>query len=161
MSGDGTDRTKKVQEYMMSAYIVADNTIEKILNGIQLFDFKIGPKDKDMRDYFESQKFCILRKIGDDLYKLNRKSVNFRYNERAKSPRYNGVIRLHDKIEYFKPVNISELVQIKKAIDCYLYQSCEGNCSKSKLYKQVELLGYTIASEIVDRMPEYQAAEWG
>lgn len=51
--------------------------------------------------------------------------------------------------------------QVLKSFDCYLYQSCEGNCYKLPLYKAIEALrdkwGYYIATN----QPAYEDADWG
>ncbi len=48
-----------------------------------------------------------------------------------------------------------------KAIQCYCYQCLEGDVPERALFKRVEETLNFLAREIVEAMPEYEAAEWG
>lgn len=50
--------------------------------------------------------------------------------------------------------------QILKSFDCYLYQSCEGNCYKLPLYKAIQSLRDKWGAYIAENQPEYENAEW-
>ena len=50
--------------------------------------------------------------------------------------------------------------QFLKSLRCYLYQSCEGDCYETGLYKALEQLSYELAYFIATSQPEYDLAEW-
>ena len=50
--------------------------------------------------------------------------------------------------------------QILKSFDCYLYQSCEGNCYKLPLYKAIQSLRDKWGGYIAQNQPEYELAKW-
>ena len=50
--------------------------------------------------------------------------------------------------------------QFLKSLRCYLYQSCEGDCYDSELYKALDLLSLELAYFIATNQPEYELAKW-
>lgn len=50
--------------------------------------------------------------------------------------------------------------QILKSFDCYLYQSCEGNCYKLPLYKAIQSLRDKWGAYIAQNQPAYELANW-
>lgn len=50
--------------------------------------------------------------------------------------------------------------QILKSFDCYLYQSCEGNCYKLPLYKAIQSLRDKWGGYIAENQPAYELAKW-
>ena len=50
--------------------------------------------------------------------------------------------------------------QILKSFDCYLYQSCEGNCYKLLLYKAIQALRDKWGGYIAQNQPMYELADW-
>ena len=50
--------------------------------------------------------------------------------------------------------------QFLKSLRCYLYQSCEGDCYESKLYKALDQLSLELAYFIATNQPQYELAEW-
>jgi hypothetical protein len=50
--------------------------------------------------------------------------------------------------------------QFLKSLRCYLYQSCEGDCYESKLYKALDQLSLELAYFIATNQPEYELANW-
>lgn len=57
---------------------------------------------------------------------------------------------------YMKPWHY----QILKSLDCYLYQSCEGDCYKLPLYKAIQSLRDKWGGYIAENQPEYNEAKW-
>lgn len=106
-------------------------------------------------------------KIFNELMKLNIESLKCRY-----PVEYSNMI---GHVEYIAECDIWKRnvynndgcpvmerwhYQILKSLDFYLYQSCEGDCYKTKLYKSIESLrdlwGYYIARNHI----AYDIAEW-
>lgn len=50
--------------------------------------------------------------------------------------------------------------QVLKSLDCYLYQSCEGNCYELPLYKAIESLRDKWGYYIAENQPGYNEADW-
>ena len=50
--------------------------------------------------------------------------------------------------------------QFLKSLRCYLYQSCEGDCYESKLYKALDQLSLELAYFIATNQPQYELADW-
>ena len=124
----------------MSSFVVEYKTINKIL---MYYAKKTGAEFKSIEE---------LTGFGKELLKLNIDAVNQRYNEKTNYD-------FAEKFE-FKEIQCNEF-EILKALHCFTYQCSEGNIPNKKLYKQMVELENGIAFEIIDKMPEYQKAEWG
>ena len=48
-----------------------------------------------------------------------------------------------------------------KAMHCWLYQCSEGDVPCTQLYGKIEKVARRIVMEIINEMPEYNAAPWG
>lgn len=123
----------------MSAYLVDSITIDRFLSGYS----------RSVKDWkpIEDNK---LSEIGKGFLKLNRKAVNYRYNEKQRYPEY-----------AFKKVFNVPLSWSIKAGNCLKYQCSEGNFDKTKVYKEIEEYLFTLAMHLINNMAEYDAAPWG
>ena len=125
----------------MSAYIVTNEAMDRFLTAYA--ETRYTPPTHDE-----------LTDLGRKLFKLNTQAVNYRYDERKHAPRYsylhNGMIR--GKLM---------LVRGFKAGHCLHYQCSEGRFPGTRMYRAIEDMTASIASTIIDSMPEYQAAPWG
>ncbi len=139
----------------MSTFLVEDKTIHKIINILDL-QIRKSPwlKNKfreelgiDFEDYDKGWK----TKLGQKMWDLNQLSLGYRYGD--------------DKQEHvyrFSPV-LCTPVQAYKAMQCWLYQCCEGKIpEESKLYKFFDdVVIKHAANLIITSMPAYENAEWG
>lgn len=66
------------------------------------------------------------------------------------------VYDMENGVKFMKPWHY----QVLKSFDCYLYQSCEGNCYKLPLYKAIEALRDKWGNYIANNQPEYEEANW-
>lgn len=66
------------------------------------------------------------------------------------------VYDIENGVKFMKPWHY----QVLKSFDCYLYQSCEGNCYKLPLYKAIEALHDKWGYYIANNQPEYEEADW-
>jgi hypothetical protein len=144
---------------MMSAYIVADKTINYIVNWLdreleeaygtlyirqKLMELGICPRIQDWTEI-----------LGHEMFQLNIRAVDARYGSgEAKKFR-----PLDYRYRVTKPV---PLVQVLKSLQCWLYQCNEGDVPTTALYglfdNDVQLY---LMTEIIDTLPEYQNAIWG
>ena len=88
------------------------------------------------------------REVGQILVDENYRSVNYRYSENGEP-------------EEFAPdytVRTLSPVEVIKACDCYLYQSCETpDWKETEAYAIVRM----IRERAIRRLPGYEKAEWG
>ena len=134
----------------MSAYVVSNDTINRIVTYLEKDNSEnrwdrdmlakaagIPPTDPNFAD-----------KLGEQLLLLNVDSVNRLYNEQDAPQDYE-----------FKRIPCSKM-QLFKTLSCYLYQSCEGDCDKTALFKAVDRMQFSIAKSIIYDLPAYEYAEW-
>ena len=137
----------------MSAYIVSDNTIHAIVKGLEKYQ---------QFEYYEAENFNSAKyrrsiiidlqqmrnDIGQSLLDENYRSVNYRYREEEKAPKYS-----------YKDVEINEGVLLG-CINCYIYQACEtDDFFESKLYRSL----LHLKDAMLERMIQAQGYEipWG
>lgn len=127
----------------MSAYILSEKIINKIVNGAAGYSQYVRLAGellclKDAQD---------LEKIGQILTDENYRSVNYRYNERDDSPKFTHL----QTLENFSPV------EMLKALDCLEYQSCEHPEWKgSRAFTFV----CHIRGAAISNLPGYDEAKW-
>jgi len=128
----------------MSAFIVDTKTMHRvvwaIVNNTKSFAGMTIEQDGASR-------------IGQRLFQLNAAAVNYRYgdDEVVQDIRYS-----------YRPQPMTMPVQAYKAIQCFLYQCSEGEqFETSAEYLDLVALSDRLAHAIVQRLPAYNAAEWG
>jgi hypothetical protein len=133
----------------MSAYVVEDKTINRIVSFLQ--------HDRD-NDYIKHRlaKECGVftwttpEDFGRMLFALNVRSVKERYpNDHDTYPPYQYQYEVCDRM------------QALKSLRCWLYQSCEGEVDQEPLYQIMDDYANRLALDLVSAMPQWDAAEWG
>jgi len=138
----------------MSAYIVNKESIERIAT---LIEYGIGQDDR--LDWARRE----LKEIGYDvdidkgfqefaqaLYTMNYDAVNQRYDE-------NSQVQIQ---KYEQRLRTGTIFQDLKTVKCFLYQCSEGNVTESPLYLFIRDIERSIMNTIIDRIPEYEKANW-
>jgi hypothetical protein len=147
---------QKGGEYPMSAFIVEDKTINRVVTWltreVSTNHFAI---DRLARKYgvdLGSDKWP--EKLAKAMFQLNCDGVNARYGE--------------GEAEQFRPLNFRyqpeiyhSLVQVLKSLQCWMYQCCEGDVPATPLYQFFEEVENHLALKIVMDLPEYDKALWG
>ena len=135
----------------MSAYLVGDTTIAKILCGMnatrtheRLAGYVPG-WGETLVNYDEP--FWIA--MGQRLRDLNAEAVGWRYGGAKEVPPF--------RYACVPP----PLLHSYKALTCFLYQCEEGDVPKQELFKALNRIRDYWATIIVDESPEYDAAPWG
>jgi len=107
--------------------------------------FKLYPE-------FEKEKFKDKwdKELAKKLYKLNCYSLNRLYGKDLKS---------FPEFEYKEPEKI-DIFQCLKSVQCWLYQSCEGNAYTKPLYKTMRIIERILLNAIVSNLEEYKNARW-
>jgi hypothetical protein len=139
----------------MSAYQVDENTIYDVLHLIRK-SYGSGPyyeEKQEMKLMVVNRPFTLF----DNLVKLNIYSLKNRYSD------YKKMIRpmKFNWTAYGRRINMANDFQFFKSTQCFTYQSCEGKAGNKKLYKLVHAFEQEFATQLVDKMPEYQQASWG
>jgi len=99
--------------------------------------------------------------LAQELFDLNERSVRARYPD--SSPEADN---MPGPVPYgFSYIHSSIAVpdgHTAKALDCFLYQSCEGDCMEDPLYKQVQRAVDNLKDRLLEiHCPDYRNAEWG
>jgi hypothetical protein len=142
----------------MSAYIVDKGAICRIVS--YLYSKAHGP---DINSYWDKTQ---LHKMGFDLqdsiscaelaqkmFELNVIAVKDRYGERD--------------LEQLQPLDLKyqfipgSLIEVIKALECWLYQCLEGNVPNLALYKAMKEAHCNLSIEYVHQTEEFEAAPWG
>lgn len=137
----------------MSSFIVSNKLINRIVT--KLYIHKNNDLSWNFRRLAEILKvdhYALTESmIGQALYKMNCEAVGARYGK------YEDMI---DEIYKYTPEFNNSLVQVYKDIQCLSYQCAEGDIPNTELYKWLSDFESSIASRIIDKLPEYQTASW-
>jgi len=145
----------------MSAWIVGNESINKIVNSFYWLrendflrsilkeKFKIsfeGLNDTDLNEE--------LRKFGQLIVDLNQDSINQRYNSKDKPFKFEFSDKATEETQH------KNIFQFLKSVECLTYQSCEGNCDETDLYKLLQRLENDLRYNIINNIEEYKNAKW-
>jgi hypothetical protein len=151
----------------MSAYIVADETVNRIVDLCSALFFGVprGPAryvhfrypSRPAGDGESSQKF------GSELLAMNCDAVAARYGSVEEFLEGEPDPRTGYRYCRVMPGDACEwdYFQVVKSLDCYLYQCNEGDIEKRPLYIALERLREDLSSGIINCDPRYEAARWG
>jgi hypothetical protein len=130
----------------MSAYVVGDETINRILAWLRIHQ-RYQSEDPEIKA------LGIGMGLGQALKDLNRAAVTCRYP--ASKAEGNGVFH------YSAKTGTPSGYQMAKSVNCLAYQCAEGPISETPLFKWLEQLGNEVCHKIVRESGEYEEAEWG
>jgi hypothetical protein len=150
------EESRKGGELPMSAFIVADETINTIVNWLrrQIDELHIIPEklrqlgiDTSIPGWAEI--------LGQEMFQLNIQAVDARYGE--------GEAVKFRKLNYrFEHTEAVPLLQVLKSLNCWLYQCCEGDVPETELYKFFDTdVRLYLMTKIITQLPEYEEAYWG
>lgn len=138
----------------MSAYIVENKTINKVLTYLKLNregDWINSQIKKELNIDVEDVK--ELDRMGRAMLLLNIEAVDSRYSETNDSTEllnaYNWQIELNTNI-----------MQALKSLQCWLYQCSEGKIPESGLYKLMDEVKVSWLEKIVSSLPAYNKIAW-
>jgi len=142
----------------MSAFIVEDETINKVVaylkNCREKKELWIFYPVQDI-GYDLSAPLCAKR-LAEDMFTLNCRSIDERYGENEHEEMSGGKMFSYQDIA---PTQYNR-IQTLKALSCFLYQSCEGECDKDPLYLALESIRGKLAYSILSDLPQYNSAKW-
>ena len=145
----------------MSAYVCEKETWGKIAANLQWI--RNGQYIRGhLSGYFREPNYPTGQEMSALVIKmaeLNCKSVDLRYRladtgnpEIPTEQEANGIVA---------QAPLAKPIEILKALQCYLYQSCEGGCNKDPLFVALDKVKDSLAFHIVTDLPEYNKAKWG
>ena len=148
----------------MSSFIVENKTINRIVNLFYFAGFEGSAilkseiwrklKKEGFNFDFEEEKH-VCEKLGKAMIEMNCKAVNERYGKKDNKHCCEAI-----KSYKYESTSKTPLIQAFKSLNCFLYQCCEGDVPKMKLYKVLKQIENSIAFHIVAELPEYNQAEW-
>lgn len=137
----------------MSAFIISKETMDRALNGLRNAHNYLGHTNM-----LETDEFGLMNKIGRDLFKLNEDAVEQRYPNDDWLSRPDGI---NDSDVYEFDINHCSVIASYKALQCLVYQCCEGDIPESPMFKRLEEASACLGKEIIQKLPEYNSAPWG
>jgi hypothetical protein len=139
----------------MSAFMVEDTTINCVVTWITR---AIATPPTFYLDQL-ARKYAIDlvsdgwdEKLAYAMFQLNCDGVNARYGAGEAE-------KFRPRHFVYKP-EYTSLVQVFKSLQCWHYQCCEGEVSKTKLYQFFKEVEEYLAVKIVEDLPEYDRAAW-
>jgi hypothetical protein len=143
----------------MSAYIVADNTINHIVNWLgrelEQDSGTLSIRQKLLKLGFDASIAGWAEILGQQMFQLNIQAVDARYGkgEAVKFRKLNYHYHVTEPVPF---------VQVLKSLHCWLYQCQEGDVPETALYKPFDNdVQLYLMSKIIDMLPEYEQAYWG
>jgi len=145
----------------MSCYMVEPSTIEKILTHLE----QINQLDNLIHAghlllAHGREPVCLgnvaWQTAADGLQTMNAEAVVAYYGTERLYPE-ETTLWLVDTVRRAATRPVSTY----KALDCYLYQCCEGDIPSSPLYLWLHEQQTKLAHSIMRHLPEYEAAPWG
>jgi len=140
----------------MSAWIVENESLNKIVNSFYWLrenHFLRNKLNKEFNINLEQHDDEVLkeklRKFGQIIADLNQESINQRYSEKNKAFKF--------KFDFVDSLN---KFQFLKSVECLTYQSCEGDCNQTNLYKFLQELENNLRYNIIGNIEEYKNAKW-
>lgn len=146
----------------MSAYVVEDETINKILAGLTSLSLRESWLTHPLKPFGfngqtpsgQSPTRDQLRDLGAALFALNCLGVNERYG--------------HGEAKEFRALNYTYVVtrppspiQLYKSIGCLRYQCSEGEAVNHPLYLALDAVYNHLAHYLVSQLDQYETATWG
>lgn len=134
----------------MSAYIVDAKTINRFVSFLSL-DRDAVWEQRRIQELMAVNVESDAGLLGARCFYLNVSAVNQRYEEKT------SITELGYRYQYEQ----ADIFQVLKSLQCWLYQCSEGDVPESALYQILRDYADHLAHRLVNRMPQYKAAEWG
>jgi hypothetical protein len=143
----------------MSAFLVANNTINTIVNWLDSALAEaygtITIRQKLLEQGFDASAAGWAERLGYAMFQLNVIAVEARYGS-GEAKRFRPLDYQH------KATKAVPMVQVLKSLHCWLYQCNEGDVPQTALYglfdNDVRLY---LMDKIITALPEYEQAAWG
>ena len=148
----------------MSAYIVENKTINRILAGLEN-DNRSGMRPALPAELMAARGNNASRAaLGQAIQDINIASVKARYPDDKDSnlPGPCAPDGMTDLSYTYTAVPPPTDVAMVKAIHCWIYQSCESEeCRNNPIFQALEHYVHSLCYHIISQMPAYKEAPWG
>jgi hypothetical protein len=148
--------TKKGGEVPMSAFMVADTTINYVVNWLRREIDRLPIISHKLKYVgFDTGGSDWAERLGQAMFQLNIEAVNDRYGS-SEAARFR-------KLDYrFEHTEAVSLMQVLKSLQCWLYQCNEGDVPTTELYGLLDTdVQMYLMDTIITKLPEYEEATWG
>jgi hypothetical protein len=138
----------------MSAYVVHDNTINRIVTFMLECDDTIDHnplRSLSIQKTADLQTVAGAERLGKKMFALNVKAVKGCYPDKP------------DMIpsSYVFDKSSVTMMQAIKSMSCYMYQCNEDDCQQDPLYKRLVEFHNELTHHVVQSSKEWDKAEWG
>ena len=141
----------------MSAYQVDEKVLGDVLKAVKLAGIH-GREYKGVENY-KNRIESDAKSFVQDLINWNRYSLKQRYPDDAEELYFD--INIDKVIAQANAImNGSNKAQLLKSMECYSYQSCEGDSTKKGWYKILDSIKDQVAYELAHQHPMYAEARW-
>lgn len=145
----------------MSAFIVENLTINRVVA------FLLRSDARELREPLREAGFDLSSAagLGDEAERLGYAMGNVNwlsYNRLYAMPEYRGRPALFGLTAYsyhFSWEHEASAVDAYKALQCWLYQSCEHGCDQAPVWRALRKVCDRLAHQIVYDLPAYQRSE--
>lgn len=137
-------------ENKMSAYIVENKTINRIISYMQN-DREAAYINRELGEISQSPRH-FPKELGLAMFDMNCQAVNTRYEDASSKfnpPDYEW--------NFVVPEN---KFQVLKSLRCYLYQCNEGAVPEMPLFQILDDYAHDLAYSLVTNLPQYEVCEW-
>ena len=141
----------------MSAYQVDERVLADVLKAVNLAG-RHGREYKGVEQFKDRAKDDA-KSFVQDLINWNRYSLKQRYPDDAEELYFD--INTEKVIAQANSLmNSNDKGQLLKSMECYMYQSCEGDSSKKGWYKILDSIKDQVAYELAHEHSLYTVAKW-
>jgi len=145
----------------MSAFIVGDETIDRILSSLVSATWACGNLAAPLPlppARLQVREIAGVNTLGRDLLKMNAEALRARYgpDDDGAKEGDQAAADYHASVGGFIGP-----VQAYKSAQCLRYQCSEGAVPECELYKALDAWIVSLACWYLERSPGYEGAEWG
>lgn len=143
----------------MSAFIVSDKTIAEIVSfcsrNFNFSSYRFNSAShrsnahRHFAKYYGEKTGFQEKELANDLIAMNYRAVNARYEEKIEPHLFSGQF-----------TGGQNKFQVLKSAQCLHYQCSEGDVPQEPLFQVLEKFMNDLTSEIIEDLPEYEAAQW-
>jgi len=147
------------KEHSMSAYVVEDKTINKIVDWLLLDWMGSRQAAKHALNGYNLDIDGDAERLANDMFRLNVSAVNQRYGP-GEAAKFRPLDFQYSSVVWWGDSAIANACRALKSLHCWQYQCSEGNVPETPLFKMFEEVESAIARWLVGTMPEYEQADW-
>jgi hypothetical protein len=147
----------------MSTFMISDDTMRRVLMAVHITcpnttiaNTFIPPTDSQI-----GRREAALTELGHKLFAMNAAAVDACYGRGEHKEFREPWDDFRFEFETLRNnFTRKQACEYYKALCCLLYQCAEGAVDQSATYKQLEAIRDRLANDIVQDLPEYDAAPW-